>query len=459
MMHETVLDQLFTHARAVRELAPLPGSNHPSELLAMRRDPRAFLHTRFAAHGSAFKSNLVVPCVFVVGESWNRTVLSTQRAAFSFGQGYARTAVRHVFEGSIMLQDGSEHANTREALSPALSRLSVRESADRVVDLWAARLSSAAREAEVDAYELASRGTFDVAAHVLMGVPLGADTDSLREDFELLIDGMMALIPARVPWGRLTRALSARERLVSRLLPVVRAARTGRADGLPAHLHAMQQGGAPLSDEEIARHLLLLAWAGYDTTASAATWLLTTLAERHDLQERLREELLSLATEDTTSLETGRGLPTVECFLLELERMYPSALLFPRITTTRVEHAGHVLPKGVLVLYTPYLSHRDPHSFERPNTFDPDRFAASRGSARNSASQLFGFGGGPRVCIGKAFAKLQLKVLLHSLLTRYQVEPAPTARPQVLAFPVHRPAGARIRIVDLLSRTRVQRAD
>ena len=204
---------------------------------------------------------------------------------------------------------------------------------------------------------------------------------------------------------------------------------------------------------------MLLAWAGYDTTATAASWMLATLAERYDLQERLRAELCALDPEDTTSLETGRGLPTVECFLLELERMYPSALLFPRITTARVEHGGHVLPRGVLVLYTPYLSHRDPESFERPNTFDPDRFSTARGSARNSAGQLFGFGGGPRMCIGKAFAKLQLKVLLHALLTRYQVEPEPTARPQVLAFPVHRPAGATIRVVDLNSRARVSRGN
>jgi cytochrome P450 len=281
----------------------------------------------------------------------------------------------------------------------------------------------------------------------------------LREDFELLIDGMMALSPARMPWGRLHRALCARQRLVEQLLPVVCAAREGAWGGLATSLWGAEPSGAPLSDQEIVRHLLLLAWAGYDTTASAASWLLTTLAERHDLQERLRAELSAVSSDDITVLETGRGLPTVECFLLELERMYPSALLFPRITTTRVESSGHVIPEGILVLYTPYLSHRDPASFERPNTFDPDRFATSQGSARNTAAQLFGFGGGPRTCIGKAFAKLQLKVLLHALLTQYRVEPEPTARPHVRAFPVHRPDGARIRIADLRSRTRVHRSD
>ena len=50
------------------------------------------------------------------------------------------------------------------------------------------------------------------------------------------------------------------------------------------------------------------------------------------------------------------------------------------------------------------------------------------------------------MCLGKAFAKLQLKVLLRALLTGYELEPDPTARPEVLAFPVHRPCGARVRL-------------
>ena len=441
------LAAFVAQAGALRELSALPGSAHPRELFAMRKDPLAFLHTRFAQHGHVFKSSLVLPCVFVVGERWNRTVLSTDRARFSFGQGYARTAVRHVFEGSIMLEDGEDHARTRAALTPVLSRLSVRESADRVRALWEARLAQAARHTQVDAYELAAQGTFDVAAHVLMGLPIGPESEAFRVDFETLIAGMLALVPVPLPWGRLRAALDARARLMRMLTPVVQAARLGSADGLAGPLASVRDArGEPLSDREIVGHLLLLAWAGYDTTATAASWLFTTLAARHDLQEQLRQELTRAEAQDDTQLETGRALPAVECFLLELERMYPSALLFPRITTARVEHDGHAIPRGTLVLYTPYLSHRDPASFDHPNSFDPERFSAARGRARNTASQLFGFGGGPRICLGKAFAKLQLKVLLRALLTAYELEPDPTARPQVMAFPVHRPCGARVRL-------------
>jgi cytochrome P450 len=438
---------LSARLSALSELATLPGSASPRELLAMRRDPLAFLHTRFAMHGPVFKSNLVVPCVFVVGEAWNRTVLVTRRAEFGFGKGYARTAVRHVFEDSIMLLDGADHARTRAALAPAVSRLSVRESVATMRALWAAQLARAARERSADAYGLAEGGTFDVAARILLGLEIGKESDAFRAEFEKLIAGMLALVPVPFPFGRLAAALSARKALFRMLTPHVERMRTRGGQGLAMQLFEVRdERGQGLSSEEIVGHLLLLAWAGYDTTASAATWLLVTLAERHDLQERLREELSRVDPDDAAALETGKGLSDTECFLLELERMYPSAVLFPRITTARVAHDGFVIPEDTLVLYTPYLSHRDPASFTHPNTFDPERFSARRGASRNTAAQLFGFGGGPRICLGKPFAKLQLKVLLHTLLSRYDVEPDPTVRPEISVFPVHHPVGVRVRL-------------
>jgi cytochrome P450 len=439
---------LSARLSALTDLAALPGSASPRELLAMRKDPLAFLHTRFAMHGRVFKSNLVVPCVFVVGEAWNRTLLVTRRSDFGFGQGYARTAVRHVFEDSIMLQDGADHARTRAALAPAVSRLSVRDSVATMRGLWAGQLARAAAQGGADAYELAERGTFDVAARVLLGLAIGPESEAFRAEFERLIGGMLALVPVPIPFGRLAAALTARRALFRMLTPHVERMRRHGGQGLAVQLFDVRdERGSPLSSEEIVGHLLLLAWAGYDTTASAATWLLVTLAERHDLQELLRAELAGVDPDDATALETGKGLSETECFLLELERMYPSAVLFPRITTRHVEHEGAVIPEDTLVLYTPYLSHRDPTSFAHPNTFDPERFSARSGSARNSAGQLFGFGGGPRICLGKPFAKLQLKVLLHTLLARYELEPDPTARPRTLVFPVHHPLGARVRLV------------
>jgi cytochrome P450 len=128
--------------------------------------------------------------------------------------------------------------------------------------------------------------------------------------------------------------------------------------------------------------------------------------------------------------------------------MYPSALFFPRVAIQDFAFGGHVVPKGTPTFYTPYMSHRDPGSFDRPDTFDPERWLASRGERRAVVAKLVGFGGGPRVCLGKTFAKLQLRVMLGVLLARYRLESAPS-RVRFMELPVHHPIDCRIRFTPL----------
>ena len=424
----------------------IPGRDRYDELFHLLRDPTRFFHLRFERYGRVFKSRLIYPCVFVVGEEANRTLMITKRAEFSFGGGYARTAVRRVFENSIMLQDGEDHERTREILKPALGRLALRESVDAVHRIWTRNLERAP-PGGVDVYELAQRTTFEVAANVLNGLDLGAETDAVRPHFEALIQGIMAPLPVRFPFGKLDRALKARSALEAVLGPRVVAARARESQGLLGQLaHHRAPDGTYLPVSEIVEHLLLLAWASYDTTASAASWIFHVLASRTDWQERLRSALSQSVAGDAAALEASRELAELEWFLLEIERMYPSALFFPRIALADVELGGYLVPRGAVVFYTPYMSHRDPAAFESPNAFDPERFSPARGANRASPAKLFGFGGGPRVCLGKAFAKLQLKLAVQAALTRYRIHPDPTCRPKVMGLPVHHPVGSRIRL-------------
>ncbi len=423
-------------------LSNIPGSGSPLELYWLLRGATRFLRKRFERHGRVFRTRLAYPVVFLIGEEANKTVLVTRRHEMSFGMGYAQTAVKRVFEGSIMLQDGDAHDRTRATLSPAVGVLAVRESAERVRDVWADTASSLAQSTSVDAYDLTQRATFAVAANVLTGLELGDETEAFRPYFERLIDGIMAPTSVRIPFGRLDRALDAREKLVTMLRPRVLAARARPPEGLLGQLaHQLDETGHHVHIDEIVGHLLLLFWAGYDTTASAAAWVLHQLARRDDWQGRLRAELAESPDAVTGNLE----LPLVNAFLLEVERMYPSALFFPRIALTDFAIGDHVVPKGTPTFYSPYMSHRDPASFDDPDVFDPDRWTAARGDRRAVAAKLVGFGGGPRVCLGKTFAKLQLRVMLQTILARYRIDVDESGTSSVLELPVHHPVNSKIR--------------
>lgn len=152
--------------------------------------------------------------------------------------------------------------------------------------------------------------------------------------------------------------------------------------------------------------------------------------------------------DDYATIEAGKGLEEVEWFLLEAERMYPSALFFPRVAIEDVEILGYTIPKDTVVFYSPYMSHRDPATFPNPNAFDPERWNPANEN-RPSPSKLHGFGGGPRVCLGKSFAKLQLKLMIQSVLENTRIEPDPTSKTKIMGVPVHHPVGSRIRFVAL----------
>jgi retinoid hydroxylase len=427
-------------------LARLPGSDSHLELAYLLRDATTFFHRRFERYGRVFKSRFVKPLVFLIGEEANKTVLVTRRAELAFGLGYAQTAVRHVFEGSIMLEDGEAHDRTRDLLSPAVGTLAVRGGCEEVHALWANAAERLRATGESDTYTLVQRTTFDVAANALTGLALGPETERFRPYFEKLIDGVMAPLPYRIPFGRLDRALKARETLLELMRPRVLLARAQAPDRLLGQLaHFRDASGQHLSPEDVIGHLLLLFWAGYDTTASAGSWVLYELARRQDWQARIRDEIVPAVAKNFEVLASQSELPFSNWFLLEAERMYPSALFFPRVAVQDFAYGDHVIPAGTFTAYSPYMSHRDPESFDHPDVFEPDRWNPVHGAKRARAGLLVGFGGGPRICLGKAFAKMQLRAMMHAILSRYHIEPDPTRSGGVLKLPVFHPQNAGLR--------------
>lgn len=446
---ESLIDRAFGADAVKREqqLQQIPGDDSILELPRLIRNPTGWFHERFETYGRIFRSRLMVGSVFMIGAEANKAIMVTRRDAFGFGKGYEQTNVKHVFAGSIMMQDGEEHARTRSILNPAVGRLAVRESGDAVQAIWRKRLTEAADQDCVDAYDFARLSTFHVSANILTGLALGADADEFEPLLERIIQGIMAPTPMRIPFASLDRAMKTREIVIAKLVPRIHAARTSVVQGLVGQLaHWQDESGTYLPAEEIANQLILLFWAGYDTTASASSWVLHRLARRPDWQRRLREELAGLTPDDLGTLETGRETPQLEWFLNEIERHTPSVLFFPRVATQDIVYDGYTIPEGTPIFYSPYMSHRDPKSYANPNCFDPDRWDPALGDKRARTSDLVGFGGGPRICLGKAFAKLQLKILIYELLRNYQVEVDERSAFTVLGLPVHHPVNSSIRI-------------
>lgn len=448
--------------QGVRELAPflgaseeekrfnalldeIPGSLAYTELVHMLRQPIQYLHDRYDRYGEVFKTRLMFPAVWVLGAEAMKTVFVTGRHSFSYEKGYGKLSFAKIFEDSIITMDGEEAATARNILLPAVGRLGIRESTLKVQEIWSDATASLDDGKPRDAYDFVNKVTFNVSANALTGLSLGAELEEMFPLFAAMVDGTIQSVPVALPFSPLARGVKARAELFERFRPRIAAIRKQEPVGMVGLLaHHRDDNGELLPVDEVINHLLLLFWAGYDTTASAGSWCLHLLAHHPTWQDRLREEAEEVLQGKDFDLGAVAGLEQLSWFLREQERHRPSIIMFTRETVEEVEVAGRLLPKGVSVMYSPYMSHHLPTAFERPNVFDPGRWDPALGDRAAKASNLIGFGGGPRLCIGRNFALMQLRVMILTILRDYTLEPddrTPHGRDEL---PMHRPVNSKI---------------
>ena len=297
--------------------------------------------------------------------------------------------------------DPPDHELHRRILAPAFSATRMNSYMPLINRVIERRLTRWSGRAEIDAYEEARIIAFDLAVRAFLGLQPGPEVELGRAVYLFGAGGRAGAYTA----------------LLRRLIAVRRTQPHQDALGLLAQ--ASDDRGQPLSDDQLLAHAEILLVAGYETTASLAAWAIYLLAAHPHYAQLLQVEIDPIAAEGPLTLESLLSLPMLDRLLLEAERLYPPVPNAPRRLLTDLEFHGHLLPAGTLVFYSPAGTHRLEDLWSAPQCFDPDRFAPPRSEHRRTSYALIGFGGGPRMCIGQTFARVQLRVLLAQTVQRY----------------------------------------
>lgn len=434
----------------------LPGPRSPTDLLRtavglQRRpwDTLTWLHDRFGPV-CAFG---VRPFRFVAlfGVDANKLILADRTDAFRW-----REAMRVLepVDGptALVLSDGDEHKRRRRLVQPAFHMRRINgyvslmvSEVDRTLDGWAVGRT-------LDAFPELRRSVRRITIRSLFGDDLRSRADEIGDVLEPALEFVNLPLTKQIrldlPWTRFHRCKRARRQadaIVNAELARRRAA-AAPDDGddiLSMLLSSRDEDGGPgLSDDEIRDQVVSLIAAGYDTTSSALAWAVRTLCTEPDVWAKAKAEVDELLGERAPTAEGVASMHYLDGVVHETLRLWPPGLVSGRKSVEPVSFAGHTIPAGSMVLYSPWVTHRMPSLWDDPDTFKPERW-----ETEPVPYSFVPFGGGYRRCIGFAFATLELKVALARLLQRVELEALPAdATPAGLAA-LHPRGGVPVRVV------------
>jgi cytochrome P450 len=171
----------------------------------------------------------------------------------------------------------------------------------------------------------------------------------------------------------------------------------------------------------IRNQMLTMLIAGHDTSTALLAWTLLHLGQYPEVAQRVRSEVDAVVGQQIPTQDSVADLEYLDRVLSETLRLYPPIHIGNRIAATDIEYENYRIPKGTRVVYSIYLTHRHRDYWEDPHAFDPDRFAPE--NRRSIPPYAFlPFGGGPRNCIGAAFAQVEAKIVLSRILQRFDLE-------------------------------------
>ncbi|CAA0298102.1 unnamed protein product [Arabidopsis thaliana] len=231
-------------------------------------------------------------------------------------------------------------------------------------------------------------------------------------------------------WNALYNGLMARRNVMKMLKRMFKERReeatsddSKYGDFMETMIYEVEKEGDTVNEERSVELILSLLIASYETTSTMTALTVKFIAENPKVLMELKREHESILQNraDKESGVTWKEYRSMMNFThmvinesLRLGSLSPAMF---RKAVSDVEIKGYTIPAGWIVLVVPSVIHYDPQIYEQPCEFNPWRW---EGKELLSGSKTFmAFGGGARLCAGAEFARLQMAIFLHHLVTTY----------------------------------------
>jgi cytochrome P450 family 110 len=344
---------------------------------------------------------------------------------------------------SSMLLDGKEHRRHRQLVMPSLHGERMRvygdticQIAEQVIADWqvgqSVTMHSALSQMTLQSILKSLFGFRGAKRDQLLSQKLRVYLDVLNSPFVFLTAFFPIFRTNLGPGSPYGRFLKMTQELDDLMYEEIRDRRANLdpndTDALTMLLLARDEEGEAMSDQELRDEMFTLLFAGYDSSASVFAWAFYYIHANPEVKEKLLVELDSLGENpDPTAIVRLPYLGAVCSESMRLRSAVPSST--PRIANVDLQIQGYDFPAESIIIPALHLTHHRSDLYPQPHRFNPDRFL----ERRFSPSEFNPYGGGSRYCIGAAFASFQMKLILATVLRRYELtlvgdRPVKTAR-------------------------------
>ncbi|MCA9705568.1 MAG: cytochrome P450 [Myxococcales bacterium] len=364
-------------------------------------------------------------------------VLVTQREDFVKRASYDQ--IRLLVGDGVLTVEGEQWKQQRRTIQPCMNRsflvgftdTMVRAVAD-MADAWAQR-----GPGPLDIYPEMLRLALRILGETLFSLDLSVSADVSTEAFTVALEelsrrGNMLFAPP-LSWPtpgnrRLRRALAKLDEIVYGMIDD-RAAAKARGEAGPTDLISLlldhrDDQGRPMDRRIVHDEVITMFLAGHETTALALTWTWYLLSLHPEAEARLYREVDEvLGGRSPTAADLPR-LPYAKQVLQESLRLMPPVWSGGRDIARDTELTGYALRGGDLIMLVPYLTHRHPDFWDRPEAFVPERFEPDQLRGRHRMA-YFPFSAGPRMCVGNHFTMIEAQLAIAVIAQRFRLDHRP----------------------------------
>ena len=398
-------------------------------LMEMIRNRSGFLIEKHEEHGDIFISRALLRDILFVRDPAVVYGINVTHWADFYKPDYIKTMWKPFLGNGLVPNDGESWKRQHKLILPGFHKKRVDAYASTMV-AFTERMLDRWEEGERHDMRLELNAlALEIVASTLFDIDIGkGDSKTIRDAMgdvsETLVKDADKMVPRPEWWP--TESNRRKKRAIARVEDIIRRAHQERLTNqkdrgdLFSHMVFVEDEHGRMSDKQLRDEAMTLIFAGHETTAHALVWTWYLLAKNPDKVAKMREELDRVVCDRRVEVGDLPSLPYLEMVVKESLRLYPSVWAYARQAQRDVVIDGYLIKKGQTCTIGHIAMGRNPKYYDNPMEFRPERWTRELERSLPRGAYV-PFAGGPRVCLGKQFAMMEMRMILATSVRRVEV--------------------------------------